>query len=99
MAGVAMIYAVRALMSVTALKLYVLGLSFAGIVAFVSVSHVVQNFEHVAAGGPPSITLFIVSAVLSTTIVVQLALALATVSLVSLVAPAIRSVATRVTFA
>jgi hypothetical protein len=94
MASVAVIYAARMLISVTALKLYVLVISLYGITAFVSVSHVMHNFEAVLQGGAPAVSVFLISAILSTTIIVQAALALCAVATISLVAPTVRSFAT-----
>ena len=74
MAGVAIIYTARLLTSAVAFKVYGLMLSFVGIVAFVSLSNVVSNFASVAQGGVFNIGTFVLSAVLGTTLVVQLAL-------------------------
>jgi len=90
MASVAVIYAARKLVSMTALKLYALVLSLGGIVAFVSISNVFANFVNVAQGGVGSIALFTISAVLGTTLLVQVALALCAAATISLVVPVFR---------
>ena len=91
MASVAVIYTTRLFVSTTAIKLYILLISAGGIVAFVSVSNVIHNLESVAHGGAPSIAVFIVSAIVGTTLVVQLALALSAAAFVSLLTPAFSS--------
>ena len=90
MGSVAVIYATRALLSMTALKVYALVLSAAGIVAFVSISNVATNFVNVAEGGVGSVAIFVVSAIVGTTLLVQLALAVGAVSAFLLVAPVLR---------
>ncbi|MDP4020612.1 MAG: hypothetical protein Q8P58_01020 [Candidatus Adlerbacteria bacterium] len=90
MGNIAVIYAARKLVSITALKLYALVFSLGGIVAFVSVSNVMSNFVNVAHGGVGSIALFTVSAVLGTTLLVQVALALCAAATISLVVPVFR---------
>ena len=73
MASVAVIYTARKFLSPVALQMYALVASVVGIAMFVSVPNVAQNFQAVAAsGGLASVLTFIVSAVVSTTIVVQL---------------------------
>jgi hypothetical protein len=84
MANVAMIYTARKMASKTALKLYVLALSLAGIVFLVSLPHIADNFAHVAGGGVGSIAAFVLTAVISTTLVVQAALILGAAALASL---------------
>ena len=91
MASVAVIYAVRALVSATALKFYALAVSTAGIVVFASVPHVLLNFESVASHGPASVAIFIVYAVLSTTVVIQFALAVGAAAFISLAVSGVRS--------
>ncbi len=91
MAGVAVIYAVRQCTSVFAFKMYGLALSFVGIVAFVSLSNVLSNLATVAKGGIFNIGTFVLSAVLGTTLVVQLALVVGSVTLGLLLADALRS--------
>lgn len=90
MANVALVYATRLMLSRTALKLYALLGSAAGIVALVSISNVATNFVNVAQGGVGSVAVFTVSAVLGTTLIVQVALAVAAFSAVSLVTPFFR---------
>lgn len=90
MANVAMIYTARKLVGKTALKCYVLLACFAGIAFFVSLPHVAHNFGDVAHGGVGSIALFILTAVLSTTILVQIALLLSAAAFVSLITDYLR---------
>lgn len=99
MAGVAVIYAARALMSATALKLYVLALSLGGVAALVSVSDVAANTATVAHGGPWSLMAYLTAAVLGTTLVVQIALAAGTAAFISLFAPVFRVTRSRRLFA
>jgi len=89
MANITLIYAARILKSATALKLYALIGSAVGLVALVSISNVVANFVNAAEGGVGSMAVFTVSAVLGTTLVVQLALAVAAASAISLVVPVV----------
>jgi hypothetical protein len=91
MANVAMIYTARKLVGKTALKFYVLVLSLVGILFLVSLPHVADNFAHVASGGVGSISAFILTAVLSTTLVVQLTLLLSAAAFVSIVADYLRA--------
>ena len=91
MMNVATVFALRKLVSMTALKLYALILSAGGVVAFVSISNVIANFVKVSEGGVGSVAFFVVSAILSTTLAVQLALVLGAFAAISLVAPALRS--------
>lgn len=85
MAGVGLIYIGRKLASPLAFQWYALILSAVGIAMFVSLPNVVQNFQAVAAaGGLPSITNFVLSAVTSTTVIVQLWLVLGVVAVLSL---------------
>lgn len=91
MASVAIIYAIRQLTSSLALKVYGLTLSGAGIVAFVSLSNVFANFLSVANGGLSNIATFVLSAVLGTTLVVQLALVVGVLTLGLLLLDAARS--------
>ena len=74
MSSVAMVYLARKFLSMRALKLYVLGASVVGIVAFVSVGNVAQNFMQVAQNGPVNMAGFIIAAVAGTTLLVQFAL-------------------------
>ncbi len=91
MMNVATVFALRKLGSATAIKLYALVLSLGGVVAFVSISNVIANLVKVAEGGVGSVAFFAVSAVLGTTLVVQVALLLGAFAAISLVAPALRS--------
>ena len=90
MGSVAVIYGARTLASATALRLYALVLSLVGIAYFASVPHVLFNFESVASHGPASVGVFIVYAVLSTTVVVQFALAVGAAAFISLAVSAVR---------
>lgn len=90
MANVSLIYAGRILLSNTALKLYALVLSVIGIATFVSVSNVISNFVNSSQAGAGGMFFFTVSAVLGTTLVVQVALAVAAASALSLVVPVLR---------
>lgn len=92
MASVAVIYATRMLVSATALKLYALAVSAAGIAAFASIPNVLHNLELVASSGPANVVFFILYAVLGTTIVVQFALAVGAAAAVSLLVSAVRGV-------
>ena len=93
MASVGVIYAVRRLTSATALKVYALSLSLVGIVMFVSLSHVFQNFAAVGHGGLPSVTAFALAAVLQTKLIVQLALVVGGCVFISLIVDTVRSIA------
>ncbi len=93
MASVAVIHTVRRLISFTALKVYVLAISFWGIVALVSVGSVAANFTNVAHGGVGSVAAFLVSAVLGTKLLVQLGLLAAVFALGTLCADFIKSLA------
>jgi len=84
MASVAVIYSVRHATSPFMLKLYAVVLSAAGIVAFVSISHVASNFVAVMQGGLPSIANYTTTAVLHTTLIVQLALVVGIAALISM---------------
>ena len=91
MANVAVIYTARKLASRTALKLYVLGVSFVGLVTLVSISNVTANLTNVAQNGVESTLSFLAAAILGTTILVQVALFLGVAAVFSLVIDAIRS--------
>ena len=91
MAAVRVIHIGRALVGKTALELYALTLSFAGIATMVSVSSVLQNFALVAGNGVVGIGAFVVAAILKTNILVQVALVLATCSLALLVRDMVQS--------
>jgi hypothetical protein len=91
MANVAVIYTARKMLSRTALKAYVFFLSLVGVAFFVSVPHITQNLEKVAHGGVGSVALFIFTAILSTTIIVQIALLLGAIAFASFVADFVRN--------
>ncbi|MEI6864090.1 MAG: hypothetical protein WCK46_01825 [Candidatus Adlerbacteria bacterium] len=84
MASVAVVYTARRLTSRFALECYALALSFVGTVFFVSLPHVAANLSNVAGGGAGSIEAFIISAVLGTKLIVQLALVVGTCALVAM---------------
>lgn len=71
MAGVGVIYAVRQLISATALKLYVCVASLYGLVQLVWVHRVFENWTNVGLQGTAQ---FVTSAVLNTHLPVQLTL-------------------------
>mgnify|MGYP001609837395 FL=1 len=71
MAGVGVIYAVRQLISATALKLYICAASLYGLVQLVWVHRVFENWTNVGLSGTAQ---FITSAVLNTHLPVQLTL-------------------------
>lgn len=91
MAGVAVIYVVRTLTSRTALELYTLALSFAGVAMFASLPHVATNFSHALGGGGAAVLTFALFALTHTSVVVQLATALGALALCALVADIIKS--------
>lgn len=90
MAGVGVIYAVRQLLSATALKLYVCAASLYGLVQLVWVHRVFENWTNV---GLPGTAQFIASAVLNTHLPVQLALAVLMFAGVSLLRDLARGIA------
>lgn len=90
MGNVAAIYAVRSLASATALKFYALIFSVGGMVSLVSLPNIAANFVNVAEGGAGSVAFFVVSAILGTTLVVQLALVMGAFAAISLVTPVFR---------
>lgn len=90
MAGVGVIYAVRQLASMTALKLYICALSLYGIGRLVWVSHVFENWANVGLAGTAQ---FMASAVLNTHLPVQLTLAVLMFAGVSLFLDFARGVA------
>jgi len=89
MSQVAAIYAARIVFSATALKLYALVGSALGLITLVSISNVATNFVNVAEGGVGSIAVFVASAVLGTTLFVQLALLVGAAATISLVTPVV----------
>lgn len=92
MAGVMLVYTIRRLTSAFALKMYALVLSVFGVALFVSLSNVAENFTTVAEGGVASIAVFLFSAIVGTTAVVQLALAVGAFAAASLAVDAVRLV-------
>lgn len=92
MASVGVIYVARKATSRFAVECYALLLSIAGAAYFVSIPHVFANFAHVTSGGLMSIGTFIVGAVLGTQLVVQIAVAVATVALFAMIVDLLRSV-------
>lgn len=93
MAGVAVVYATRKLTSRFALECYALALSFAGAAYFVSLPHVFQNLIQVEHGGVISVGVFFLTAILQTTLAVQVAVAVGAVSLTMIGADVARSAA------
>ncbi len=83
MAGVAAVYLGRLLTSARAIKVYTLFIAVVGIIFFASVPHVVENFAHVQRAGLPAIGGFFLSAVTKTKLVVQIALLVGVVALMS----------------
>jgi hypothetical protein len=94
MASVGVIYIARKLTSRFALECYALALSFVGAAFFVSLPHVAVNLLHVTNGGLPSIGTFVVTAVLQTKLVVQIATLIGAVSLILLAVDIVRSLNT-----
>ncbi len=84
MASVAVVYAVRKLTSRFALECYALALSFAGAAFFVSLPHVAANLINVASGGAPRIGTFLISAILGTKLIVQLAVLIGICAIVAI---------------
>jgi len=84
MAGVALIYMARALVSRVALECYALVFSLAGIATLASLPNVVQNLVMVSQSGVGGVAVFFASAIVSTTIAVQVALVLGGAALASL---------------
>ncbi len=99
MAGVAAIYVARRLTSPGAVKTYALLLSLVGIAAFVSLPHVAANFIHAESSGVPALVAFLLSAVTKTNFVVQAALVVGTVALLSLARDMVRSPVSQRSFA
>lgn len=90
MAGVGVIYAVRQLVSMTALKLYICAASLYGLVQLVWVHRVFENWANV---GLPGTAQFMASAVLNTHAAVQLTLLVLVFAGVSLFLDLARGVA------
>lgn len=91
MGSIAVVYAARRFANPFMLKLYALALSAVGIVALVSLSHVGANFIAAGHHGVPAVAIFLFSAVLGTSIMVQIALAVGAGASLSLLADAARS--------
>ena len=91
MAGVGVVYMVRQLTCLGALKVYALMASIVGLVLLVSLPHVAANFMLVAHGGVISLGNYVWSAVLSTTVMVQLVLMVGVVAGTSLLTDSIKS--------
>jgi hypothetical protein len=94
MGSVAAVYAARRFANPFMLKVYALVLSAAGIMAFVSLSHVGANFLAAQSHGAPAVSTFVFSAVTKTTLIVQCALAVGAFAFISLVLDATRSIRT-----
>ena len=87
----AAVYATRRFFNPFMLKVYALALSAAGILAFVSLSHVGANFLIVEHNGAFAVGIFLFSAILGTSIIVQIALAVGAGALASLAVDVTRS--------
>ncbi len=94
MASVGLIYTVRKLTNPFALQCYALVASIIGISTFVSVPNVAQNFLAVTNGGMTGVATFVVSAIVSTTLVVQVWLLVGGAALLSLFVRVARSFTT-----
>lgn len=88
MASVGAIYIGRKLVSLTAIKLYILCVSLIAIASLVSVPHVFANLTQV---GPTGLYTFAVAAALNTKLLVQLGLLACTLVGISFVADALRT--------
>ncbi len=88
MAGVGIIYAVRQLISATALKLYICAASLYGLVQLVWVHRVFENWANVGVQGTVQ---FMTSAVLNTHLPVQLTLLVLAIAGVSLLRDLVRT--------
>ncbi len=91
MASVAAIHAARRLTGRTALELYALGVSLAGVATLVSIPNIAANFSNVAQLGLSAIATFLVAAITNTTLFVQLALVVGAFALVFLCADLVRA--------
>jgi hypothetical protein len=90
MASVGVVYAVRKATSRLALECYALVLSLAGTAYFVSLPHVWANFMHVANGGVLSVGTFVITAVLSTKLVVQIAVSVGAIAFILMAVDVVR---------
>lgn len=95
MASVALIYTVRRLTSVSALKAYGLVFFVAATTMFVSLPHVASNFLAVWQGGVAGETTFILAAVTGTKTIVQIALLAGMLVTLSFVVDLVRKVPRR----
>ncbi|MBI2004568.1 hypothetical protein HYS79_00185 [Patescibacteria group bacterium] len=84
MACVVLIYTARALVSRVALEFYVLVFSLVGVAMLASLPHVVQNLVAVSQSGVGGVAVFFASAIVSTTLAVQVALVFGGAALASL---------------
>ena len=93
MGSIAAVYVARRFFNPLALKVYALAVSLAGILVFVSLSHVGANLLAVESHGASASAAgtFVVSALTRTTLLVQLALAVGTLAFLSLILDAARS--------
>ncbi len=91
MASVGVIYGVKQLVSATAIKLYVLGMSVWALGALVWVARVEQNFMTALRGGLPKVSVYLEVALMHTSVYVQLALLVAALAGISLLVDIIRT--------
>ena len=91
MASARLIYTMRMLTSVTALKLYVWALALYTIGRLVWVAHVWENLEKVGIG---HLFQFMLAAVLNTQLLVQLALLIGAMALISFLVDVVRGLRT-----
>ncbi len=91
MAGVAVIYTVRKLLSRTALEFYVLILAAVALWRLVSVTHVLQNFLAVERGGLNATSGYLLFAVEHTNSAVQFTLLIAICAFTALVIDIVKS--------
>lgn len=74
MATVRTVYGARKLITVTAIKAYVLVAATLSVWKLVWVTRVEENFLQVASGGLPAMGSFVLSAIMNTSLLVQLVL-------------------------
>jgi hypothetical protein len=98
MASVAVIYAVRKLAGMTALKIYALVLSVFAIGKLVWVSKVLDNFFMVEKHGLGAMSNYLLAALEHTNVAVQLTLLVAALVFVSLLVDFVKSVSAPRTF-